>query len=121
MPFGEPVKRLAAQIVLNDLPLKLDRMRALLSHGLSPRKPGSVSRFSGSPSVHPKGCTPECDPLHTESGFDVGLFWLGLLMYDHMRWRLLAALAIAGLSLVALGLKGISLSTGPAEAETAAI
>src|SRR5262252_5674643 len=35
-------------------------MRAVLGHGLSPRKPGSVSRFSPSPSVHPKGCTPEC-------------------------------------------------------------
>src|SRR5262249_60735703 len=33
-------------------------MRAVLGHGLSPRKPGSVSRFSPSPSVHPKGCTP---------------------------------------------------------------
>jgi nucleotide-binding universal stress UspA family protein len=30
----------------------------VLSHGLSPRKPGSVSRFSGPPPVHPKGCTP---------------------------------------------------------------
>src|ERR1700745_4189526 len=59
MSFGEPVKRLAAQVVLNALPFELDRMRALLSHGLSPRKPGSVSRFSGSPSVHPKGCTPQ--------------------------------------------------------------
>src|SRR5262249_29505584 len=43
---------------LDDLALELDRMRAVLSHGLSPRKPGSVSRFSPSPSVHPKGCTP---------------------------------------------------------------
>src|SRR5262249_4358790 len=34
-------------------------MRAVLGHGLSPRKPGSVSRFSPSPSVHPKGCTPD--------------------------------------------------------------
>src|SRR5215831_13739406 len=34
-------------------------MRAVLGHGLSPRKPGSGSRFSPSPSVHPKGCTPE--------------------------------------------------------------
>src|SRR6266480_119580 len=33
-------------------------MRAVLSHGLSPRKPGSVSRFSGPPPVHPTGCTP---------------------------------------------------------------
>jgi len=30
----------------------------VLGHGLSPRKPGSVSRFSPSPPVHPKGCTP---------------------------------------------------------------
>jgi hypothetical protein len=42
-------------------------------------------------------------------------------MEDHMRWRLLVALAIGGLSLVALGLKGVSLSTGPAGAETAGI
>src|SRR5713226_5540158 len=33
-------------------------MRPVLSHGLSPRKPGSVSRFSGPPPVHPEGCTP---------------------------------------------------------------
>src|SRR6266480_7345028 len=34
-------------------------MRAVLSHGLSPRKPGSVSRFSGPPPVHSEGCTPK--------------------------------------------------------------
>jgi hypothetical protein len=33
MPFGEPVKRFAAQVVLNDLPLELDRMRAVFGHG----------------------------------------------------------------------------------------
>jgi HSP20 family protein len=33
-------------------------MSAVLSHGLSPRKPGSVSRFSGLLPVHPDGCTP---------------------------------------------------------------
>jgi hypothetical protein len=41
-------------------------------------------------------------------------------MEDHMRWRLLAALAIGGLTLVALGFKGVSLSSHPAGAETAA-
>src|SRR6516164_10776435 len=38
-------------------------MRAVLGHGLSPRKPGSVSRFSPSPSVHPKGCTPHNEQM----------------------------------------------------------
>jgi hypothetical protein len=52
------VGRLSAQELLDDLTLELDRMRAVLSHGLSPRKPGSVSRFSGPPPVHPTGCTP---------------------------------------------------------------
>jgi len=56
--LGEGVGRLSAQELLDDLPLELDRMRAVLSHGLSPRKPGSVSRFSGPLPVHPKGCTP---------------------------------------------------------------
>jgi hypothetical protein len=56
--LGEGVGRLSAQELLDDLTLELDRMRAVLSHGLSPRKPGSVSRFSGPPPVHPTGCTP---------------------------------------------------------------
>src|SRR5262249_32543306 len=55
---GEGVQWLPTQKFLDDLALELDRMRAVLGHGLSPRKPGSVSRFSPSPSVHPKGCTP---------------------------------------------------------------
>src|SRR6516162_5306992 len=55
---GEGVQCLPTQKFLDDLALELDRMRAVLGHGLSPRKPGSVSRFSPSPSVHPKGCTP---------------------------------------------------------------
>src|SRR6266571_378812 len=38
-------------------------MRPMLSHGLSPRKPGSVSRFSGPPPVHPEGCTPDRRPI----------------------------------------------------------
>jgi hypothetical protein len=60
MPWalGEGVGRLSAQELLDDLPLELDRMGGVLSHGLSPRKPGSVSRFSGPPPVDPKGCTP---------------------------------------------------------------
>ena len=33
MPFGEPVKRLATQVILNDLPLELDRVVAVLGHG----------------------------------------------------------------------------------------
>src|SRR6266699_1189526 len=49
--LGEGVGRLSAQELLDDLTLELDRMRAVLSHGLSPRKPGSVSRFSGAPKV----------------------------------------------------------------------
>src|SRR5262249_8079524 len=57
---GEGVQWLPTQKFLDDLALELDRMRAVLGHGLSPRKPGSVSRFSPSPSVHPKGCTPYC-------------------------------------------------------------
>src|SRR5258707_4870494 len=57
--LGEGVGRLSAQELLDDLTLELDRMRAVLSHGLSPRKPGSVSRFSGAPPVHPTGCTPQ--------------------------------------------------------------
>src|SRR6266536_181002 len=43
MPFGDPVKRLAGQVVLDDLPLELDRVAAVLGHGLSPRKPGRDS------------------------------------------------------------------------------
>src|SRR5262249_8398530 len=54
---GEGVQWLPTQKFLDDLALELDRMRAVLGHGLSPRKPGSVSRFSPSPPVHPKGCT----------------------------------------------------------------
>src|SRR5205809_8129164 len=54
---GKRVRRLSAQELLDDLPLELDRMGAVLNHGLSPRKPGSVSRFSGPLPVHPKGCT----------------------------------------------------------------
>src|SRR5947208_11280149 len=34
-------------------------MCAVLGHGLSPRKPGSVSRFSGPLPVHLEGCTPD--------------------------------------------------------------
>src|SRR6266496_3805783 len=56
--LGEGVGRVSAQKLLDDLALELDRMRAVLSHGLSPRKPGSVSRFSGPPPVHSEGCTP---------------------------------------------------------------
>ena len=56
--LGESVERFSAQLLLNDLPLELDRMCAVLGHGLSPRKPGSVSRFSGPLPVHPKGCSP---------------------------------------------------------------
>src|SRR5262249_56755505 len=33
MPLGEPVKRLAGQVVLNNLPLELDRVAAVLGHG----------------------------------------------------------------------------------------
>src|SRR4029453_7657984 len=56
--LGERMGRLSAQELLHDLALKLDRMCAVLGHGLSPRKPGSVSRFSGPLPVHPEGCTP---------------------------------------------------------------
>src|SRR6516162_2850304 len=68
---GEGVQWLPTQKFLDDLALELDRMRAVLGHGLSPRKPGSVSRFSPSPPVHPKGCTPQtdhCDPLRMNTG-----------------------------------------------------
>jgi len=50
----------------------------VLGHGLSPRKPGSVSRFSPSPPVHPNGCTPLDDRI---GGFERGHL-------DHRPWRL---------------------------------
>src|SRR5205823_6914658 len=56
--LGERMGRLSAQELLHDLALELDRMCAVLGHGLSPRKPGSVSRFSGPLPVHLEGCTP---------------------------------------------------------------
>src|SRR6266568_2015928 len=57
--FGEPVEGLAGQIVLDDLPLELDRIAAVLGHGLSPRKPGRNSLIRVTSPVHPVGCTPE--------------------------------------------------------------
>src|SRR6266702_4315804 len=56
--FGEPVEGLAGQIVLDDLPLELDRIAAVLGHGLSPRKPGRNSLIRVTSPVHPVGCTP---------------------------------------------------------------
>jgi len=53
--LGERVGRLSNQEFLDDLSLEFDGMRAVLSHGLSPRKPGSVSRFSGPYLSIPKG------------------------------------------------------------------
>src|SRR6266536_1878349 len=58
VPLGEPVERLARQIVLDDLPLELDRIAAVLGHGLSPRKPGRDSLIRVTSPVHPVGCTP---------------------------------------------------------------
>src|SRR6266566_3464497 len=57
--FGEPVEGLAGQIVLDDLPLELDRIAAVLGHGLSPRKPGRNSLIRVTSPVHPVGCTPQ--------------------------------------------------------------
>src|SRR6266487_1620907 len=61
--FGEPVEGLAGQIVLDDLPLELDRIAAVLGHGLSPRKPGRNSLIRVTSPVHPVGCTPEADQV----------------------------------------------------------
>src|SRR5213078_2072157 len=60
--LGERMGRLSAQELLHDLALKLERMCAVLGHGLSPRKPGSVRRFSGPLPVHPEWCTPVSVP-----------------------------------------------------------
>jgi len=43
MPFGEPVKRLAAQVVLNDLPLELDRVVAVLGRGFLLEGPAGIA------------------------------------------------------------------------------
>src|SRR5436190_19839573 len=65
--FGEPVEGLAGQIVLDDLPLELDRIAAVLGHGLSPRKPGRNSLIRVTAPVHPVGCTPPLCPLWARS------------------------------------------------------
>ncbi len=43
LPFGEPVKRLAAQVVLNDLPLELDRVVAVLGRGFLLEGPAGIA------------------------------------------------------------------------------
>jgi hypothetical protein len=50
--------RSSSEILLRDLALELDRIAAVLTHGLSPRKPGPDSPILSSVPVHPQGCTP---------------------------------------------------------------
>ena len=59
MALGEPVQGLAGQVLLRHLALELDRIAAVLAHGLSPRKPGPDSPILTSSPVHPQGCTPQ--------------------------------------------------------------
>jgi hypothetical protein len=58
MVLGEPVQGLAGKVLLRHLALELDRIAAVLAHGLSPRKPGPDSPILTSLTVHPQGCTP---------------------------------------------------------------
>src|SRR6267142_1399184 len=58
MAFGEAVEGLPGQILLRHLALELDRIAAVLGHGLSPRKPGPDSPILIPSPVHPQGCTP---------------------------------------------------------------
>src|SRR5262245_3088220 len=55
VPLGQRIQRLSAQKLLDDLPFEFDRMRTVPSHRLSPRKPGSVSRFAGLYLSTPRG------------------------------------------------------------------
>src|SRR6266498_2514607 len=56
--LASPWRVSPGQIVLDDLPLELDRIAAVLGHGLSPRKPGRNSLIRVTSPVHPVGCTP---------------------------------------------------------------
>ena len=59
MAPGECVGWLSAQELLDDLPLELDRMRAVLQPwAFSSKARFNYAEFSAPPPVHPKGCTP---------------------------------------------------------------